>query len=277
MEELVGSFFCEWTEALADPDRLKVFSQFSNTTDTLDGTEKVLERQQRRPVHWPKDSTTYDFRGQAWTSLTWQPMARVEQFVDAATGSSLAVKRGDTQLALFKVKGRYYATQQMCPHKRAFVLSDGLIGDDYKTDSLWISCPLHKRNYTLSGPAAGDPAPSSDGKDSAGKCSNDETVNIAVFPVEARDDGNVYVKLPPVEELDGVLGTSKWMVKESETEAVVAKDFEVVDRKYNFKGRKGVLMSSAQSHLEGGLGAPRKAEAILAGGERKEGGGGLDW
>jgi nitrite reductase (NAD(P)H) len=286
MEELVGSFFCEWTEALADPDRLKVFSQFSNTPETLESTEKVVERLQSRPVHWPKDSTTYDFRAHPWTALTWQPMARVEQFVDAATGSSLAVKRGDTQLALFKVRGRYYATQQMCPHKRAFVLSDGLIGDDYKTDSLWISCPLHKRNYTLSGPAAGDPSPSpSDGKDSAGKCSNDDAVNIAVFPVEAREDGNVYVKLPPVDELDGVLGTAKWMVKGSETEAVVARDFEGVDRKYNFRGRKGVLMSSAHSHLEGGKGAPGKAEGILRGAERGVvtvgggggGGGGLEW
>jgi hypothetical protein len=67
------------------------------------------------------------------------------------------------------------------------------------------------------------------------------------------------------------------MVRESETEGVVAKDFEQLDRKFNMKGRKGVLMSSAQSHLPGGLGAPAKAKAILAGGESGKGGGGLDW
>jgi nitrite reductase (NAD(P)H) len=75
------------------------------------------------------------------------------------------------------------------------------------------------------------------------------------------------------------LGTEKWKVKESETEAVVAKDFEVVDKKYNFKGRKGVLMSSHQSHLEGGKGADGKAAAILRGAEKAVAaeGGSLEW
>ena len=49
--------------------------------------------------------------------------------MDIETGSSQTVKRGDTQLAVFKVKGKYYASQQMCPHRRAFALSDGLIGE----------------------------------------------------------------------------------------------------------------------------------------------------
>ena len=125
----------------------------------------------------------------------------------------MAVKRGDTQLAIFKVKGKYYASQQMCPHKRAFVLSDGLIGDDNK-DKIWISCPLHKRNYNLKG-------------ENAGKCNNDESVNIAMFPVEAREDGLVYVKLPPVEELDGVLGTEKWRIKKEGEQ----NPFESLDKK----------------------------------------------
>ena len=49
-----------------------------------------------------------------WTSLSWQPLARCDQFSDASTGSSLPIKRGDTQLAIFKVKGQYFCTQQMC-------------------------------------------------------------------------------------------------------------------------------------------------------------------
>jgi nitrite reductase/ring-hydroxylating ferredoxin subunit len=55
----------------------------------------------------------------------------------------------DTQLAIFKVRGKYYCTQQMCPHKRAFVLSDGLTGEDIKTNKLWVSCPFHKRNFDI--------------------------------------------------------------------------------------------------------------------------------
>ncbi|KAF2159615.1 hypothetical protein M409DRAFT_29934 [Zasmidium cellare ATCC 36951] len=256
MEELVGSFFCEWTETLKNPKRMEIFNQFGNSKDSLDGIEKVQERDQSRPAHWPKESVKEDFRGAKWSSLSWQPLARCDQFNDSPTGSSVPVKRGDTQLAIFKVKGKYYATQQMCPHKRAFVLSDGLIGEDMKANKLWVSCPLHKRNYSING-------------EEAGKCGNDDQVNIATFPVEAREDGMVYVKLPPVEELDGVLGTEKWKVKKDETETEGT--FDVLDKKFKMKGRKPF----AASHLANGLGEQGKAQAILAGGER--GSGGLDW
>lgn len=260
MEEIVGSFFCEWTETLNNPKKMALFKQFGNSDEYVDGMDMVPERTQTRPAHWAKESATQDFRGTQWSTLAWQPLARSDQFVDTETGSSLPVKRGDTQLAIFKVKGKYYCTQQMCPHKRAFVLSDGLIGEDYKTDKLWVSCPLHKRNYSMKG-------------DDAGKCGNDETVNIATFPVEARDDGMVYVKLPPVDELDGVLGTAKWKVTKEETEA--EPEFAKLDARLakTQKGRKGVQAS----HLSKGLGAEGKARAILAGGERGTGGGGMDW
>jgi nitrite reductase (NAD(P)H) len=255
MEDLVGTFFCEWTEVLQDPEKRKMFTQFGNTDETIDTISKVDERGQQRPAMWPKESIKEDFRGTKWSELSWQPLAKSEQFADTETGSSLAVKRGDTQLAIFKVKGVYYATQQMCPHKRAFVLSDGLIGDDYQTDKLWVSCPNHKRNFELKG-------------ENAGKCGNDDEVNIATFPVEARDDGHVYVKLPPVEELDAVLGTEKFKIgKENEDEP-----YKNLDKKTKFlKGRK----SKNVSHLPNGMGEAAKAQAILAGGEREVGG--MEW
>ncbi|KAK0908045.1 hypothetical protein LTR91_005810 [Friedmanniomyces endolithicus] len=256
MEDLVGSFFCEWTEVLKSPEKMKLFSQFGNTDEEVETVELVEDRSQHRPAMWPKGVVTEDFKGKKWTSLSWQPLAKSEQFFDTPTGSSLAVKRGDTQLAIFKVKGQYYASQQMCPHRRAFVLSDGLIGDDGKTDKLWVSCPIHKRNYELKGAEAG-------------KCGNDENVSIATFPVEAREDGLVYVKLPPVEELDGVLGTEKYKVRREETET---HDFDAVDKKLKtMKGRKAIQAS----HLENGLGEETKARKILSGGER--GSQGIDW
>ncbi|KAJ9619168.1 hypothetical protein H2203_008497 [Taxawa tesnikishii (nom. ined.)] len=257
MEDLVGSYFDEWAEVLKSPERRALFSQFANTDEGAESVEPIVERGQTRPAYWAKDSVTEDFRGMKdkWTSLSWQPLAKTEQFSDAATGSSVAVKRGDTQLAIFKVKGQYYCTQQMCPHKRAFVLSDGLIGDDMKNNKLWVSCPYHKRNYELNG-------------QEAGKCGNDESVNIATFPVEAREDGNVYVKLPPVEELDGVLGTEKWKVKKEETND----PFETLDKKLKMKGRK----PWEGSHLPNGLGEKAMAKKILTGGERDRNGG-MDW
>jgi nitrite reductase (NAD(P)H) len=75
---------------------------------------------------------------------------KADWFMDIETESSQIVKRGDTHLAVFKVKGRYYAGQQMCPHRRAFALSDGLVGEtgpDCKDSKLCISCPVHKRNF----------------------------------------------------------------------------------------------------------------------------------
>jgi nitrite reductase (NAD(P)H) len=266
MQDLVGSFFCEWTEALKSPEKLELFSQFGNTDDSAEWVDKVEDRGQRRPAYWPKESVQEDFRGHQWSEMAWQPLARTDQFSEsAATGSSLAVKRGDTQLAIFKVRGRYYASQQMCPHKRAFVLADGLIGEDVANEDpekrkLWVSCPYHKRNYTLGGPEAG-------------KCSNDENVNIATFPCEARENGLVYVKLPPVEELDALLGTERWRVKKEETEK--ESPFARLDEKLGrmeMKGRKGVQVS----HLSNGLGEKGKAEKILRGGE-KDGINGIEW
>ena len=67
----------------------------------------------------------------------------------------------------------------------------------------------------------------------AGRCSNDESMNIATFPVEERSDGWIYLKLPPVEELDSLLGTQRWKIKKEES----TDPFQKVDKKY--KGMRG--------------------------------------
>ena len=221
MQELVGTFFDEWKEAIEDPERLKKFAQFDNTTDTIENMEVELDRGQQRPVYWATESVKEDFKNTKWTSLSWQPIIEASHFKGAdfaPNGISATIKRGDTQLAIFRVKGKWLASQQMCPHKRQFVLSDGLIGD--KDDQLWVSCPFHKRNFELNG-------------EQAGRCQNDEEVSIATFPVEEREDGMVYLKLPPVHELDGVLGTKKWMVKKGESGA---HPFEKLDRRLGADG-----------------------------------------
>jgi len=257
MQDLIGTFFCEWTETLKNPAARSQFKQFANTDETLDVVETVQDRGQSRPANWvPGIQATDDFRGTKWTSLSWQPIVEASRFADSPTGASHPVKRGDTQLAIFKIKGAWYATQQMCPHKRTFALSQGLIGDDAATDKVWVSCPYHKRNYELKGA-------------DAGKCGNDEKVNIATFPAEARDDGWVYVKLPPVEELDAVLGTKRWMVRAQETQDPYVK----LDKKLGFRGKK----VNEGSHFEGGKGETGMANEILAGGGDDRGAKGIDW
>lgn len=254
MEELVGKFFDEWTEAISDPVKRKQFQQFANTKETLETMETEEDRGQQRPVYWAKESAKEDFKNTKWTSLTWQPIIEASHFAGADTapnGISANIKRGDTQLAIFRVKGKYFCTQQMCPHKRAFALSDGLIGDDSKNNKLWVSCPYHKRNFELSG-------------EQAGRCTNDEEVSIATFPVEEREDGMVYLKLPPVGELDAVLGTKKWMVKKGESGEEPFKTLDArLGGKPNGVGMKGRKPWNG-THLKG--------RAIRVGGEDN-----IDW
>lgn len=215
MQELVGSFFDEWAEAIKSPAIAAKFKQFQNTDAGVDSVEVEQERGQTRPVFWAKDSATEDFKGMGgkWSSTSWQPVIEASYFDGAdelPNGISANIKRGDTQLAVWRFRGRFYAAQQMCPHKRAFVLSDGLLGqsprekepgDDDASPPPWISCPHHKRNFDLG----------------SGSCSNDAALSIATFPVQARPDGMLYLELPPVEELDAALGTSRWMVRRGES------------------------------------------------------------
>ena len=206
MSELVGTWYDEWEVALKDPVKRAQFKQFKNTEERSEQIELVKDRGQTRPANWPKESVTEDFRGYKWTLMDWEKVCKVDDLRHSAAGGSFAIKRGDTQLAIFYVEGKgYYATQQMCPHKRAFVLSDGIIGDDPGSPSPFVSCPMHKRNYSLT----------ADKDAGGGKCLNDEAVSIATFPIEARGD-EIWLKLPPEDELDSVLGTSRWRVKKSE-------------------------------------------------------------
>lgn len=238
MDDLVASYFCEWTETIRNLKRRKVFQQFANTDECVENVEVIQERDQQRPTYWPKNSATEDFRGHSWSDLSWQPIVKTSHFSDEPPQiSSANVKRGDTQLAVFKIKGKYYSTQQMCPHKRAFVLSDGLIGDD-DAGRYWVSCPYHKRNFDLNG-------------EQAGRCGNDESVDIATFPAEERPDGWVYLKLPPVEELDSILGTEKWKVKKAE----MRDPFEKVDRKY-YRGMRGKKVHEVGGHSRSARCAP---------------------
>ncbi|KAK2044189.1 nitrite reductase [Colletotrichum somersetense] len=262
MQELVDSFFDEWAEAIRDPAIAAKFRQFDNTDEAVENMEVEVERGQARPVYWAPEPAREDFKGLTgrWTSTTWQPVLPAAHFSGAdetPNGISATVKRGDTQLAVWRVRGRYYATQQMCPHKRQFALSDGLIGeavagggaetcdDAEKPDSAcssangtngtngangdagprqrrsapWVSCPYHKRNFDLAD----------------GSCSNDGELSIATFDAEERADGLVYLRLPPVEELDAALGTARWKVRKGEAGA---SPFEGLDRKINFKGHR---------------------------------------
>ncbi|KAJ8585502.1 nitrite reductase [Rhizopogon salebrosus TDB-379] len=208
MTELVGTYADEWKAVVDDPARKLQFRQFVNTDERRPQTEVIKERGQERPADWPKESLPAKLHESAIVTpkseWEWRNLATVHDLTpntDATT--SAAVKYGDSQLAIFHIPKRgYFATQQMCPHKRAFVLDHGIVGDDLD-GNLYVSCPLHKRNFRLTD----------------GKCLNDEDFSIIPFDVKQEGD-NLLVLLPDSDKLDAAIGTSKWMVKQAAAELV---------------------------------------------------------
>ncbi|GAA5872094.1 hypothetical protein JCM8547_003101 [Rhodosporidiobolus lusitaniae] len=208
MDNLIGTYKDEWAAAIQDPEVRKTFKQFANTDERRLNSELITERGQQRPADWPKN-----FPGQRFTDASiptprsqWKyvKLATVDDLAPNEEGTtSCAVRYGeDTQLAVFHVPKRgYFATQQMCPHKRAFILEHGIIGDD-ANGALYVSCPLHKRNFRLDN----------------GECLNDEEYKILAFDVR-EENGDLLVQLPPGEELDALIGSSKWMVRKAHAEA----------------------------------------------------------
>ncbi|KAK1774461.1 Rieske [2Fe-2S] iron-sulfur domain-containing protein [Copromyces sp. CBS 386.78] len=217
MQELVDSYFDEWAEAINNPAMQERFKQFANTDEGQPPMEVEIDRGQERPVMWPREdeggSAKADFKG--------------------LRDKCASIKRGDTQLAVWRIKGKkYYAFQQMCPYSRTFALSDGLVGP-----SPYISCPFHKQNFSLT----------------SGFCKNNSELSIATFDVEEREDGMVYIKLPPVEELDRELGTKKWMVEKGEAGDGQFGDLDDLNKRKGMEGKKGRRGGEAR-HQRGGKG-----------------------
>jgi hypothetical protein len=87
--------------------------------------------------------------------------------------------------------------------KRAYVLEHGLIGET--NGQLYVSCPLHKRNFSLD----------------TGDCKNDDEYKILAFDVK-EENGDLLVQLPPSDELDALIGSSRWMVRKAKSAAASA-------------------------------------------------------
>ncbi|RIK80553.1 MAG: nitrite reductase (NAD(P)H) small subunit [Planctomycetota bacterium] len=101
------------------------------------------------------------------------------------------IKYGDVQIAVynFTSRGEWYACQNMCPHKNAFVLSRGILGAQGETPK--IACPLHKKTYSLA----------------SGACLSGEDLAVKVFPVRVVR-GEVFLLLPRRQQLDALLATN---------------------------------------------------------------------
>ncbi len=204
MQHLVDTYHDEWAEVVKDPEKRKMFKQFVNTDEnqTRQETIEFIDmRGQLRPADWPAD-------GQPQTN--WQPpkddifsrseksWIKVGDVTDFPKNAAGAILYGDTQLAVFnnEKRGEWYCTQNMCPHKQAFVLSQGMIGDANGTPK--VACPLHKKTFDLN---TGSEI--------------DGDLQIITFDTKI-DNGDVLVHLPSVEEVDAILGTNGLRVQKSD-------------------------------------------------------------
>lgn len=104
---------------------------------------------------------------------TWFEVGKVSDFPE---NSGACIKYKTKQIAVFNFTrtSKWYACQNLCPHKLEMVLSLGMIGD--KEGIAKVACPMHKKNFSLE-----------DGSNIGG-----EDLKIAVYPVKI-EKGNVYI------------------------------------------------------------------------------------
>lgn len=204
MQHLVDSYHDEWAEVVKSPERRKKFKQFVNTDDNQlrdDVIEFVDMRGQLRPADWPADGqsqTNWQSPGQDIFANSEKKWIAVGKTSDFPKNAAAAILYGDTQLAVFNnaKRGEWYVTQNMCPHKQAFVLSQGMIGDAAGTPK--VACPLHKKNFDL---------------ETGAEIGGD--LEIITFDVKVEGD-DVLVELPSTDEVDAILGTNGLRVTKSD-------------------------------------------------------------
>ncbi|MBX2877750.1 MAG: nitrite reductase small subunit NirD [Saprospiraceae bacterium] len=76
----------------------------------------------------------------------WYEVAPVNQF---PKNGGVCVKYKGMQIAVFYFarQGRWYACQNLCPHKLEMVLSRGLLGEENGVPK--VACALHKKTFSL--------------------------------------------------------------------------------------------------------------------------------
>jgi len=182
MQKLVDTYSCEWSGVVRDPSKRALFRHFANDPRGDDTVRFVPERGQRRPdVALHRVDPIADVRRLPIVRREW---VRVASVADVPRDGGIAVRHGNAQVAVFHLaaRGEWYATQNLCPHKRQMVLARGIVGDESGAPK--VACPLHKKTFDLN----------------TGACLSGESLEIATFPVRV-ERGEVWVELPPVDEM----------------------------------------------------------------------------
>jgi NAD(P)H-dependent nitrite reductase small subunit len=209
--------------------------------------EFVDIRGQKRPADWPKD-------GQPQT--LWKPPAddvfanSPKSWVKVGTLSNFQpdvgtpILYGETQLAVFnnEKRGEWYCTQNMCPHKQAFVLSQGIMGDAAGTPK--VACPLHKKQFDLN----------------SGAELGEGELQIITFLVKL-EGNDVFVELPSAEEVDAILGTSGLRVQKSDCIDIAGDALKVPTKGDVSKMKSGQSARARATILNAKVGNSTEAES----------------
>ena len=101
--------------------------------------------------------------------ISWIKVGSVNDFPENA---GACIKHNSRQIAVyhFTRTQKWYACQNLCPHKMEMVLSRGMIGS--ADDLPKVACPMHKKTFSLK----------------TGKGLSDEDYSISVYPVKVEGD-----------------------------------------------------------------------------------------
>lgn len=103
----------------------------------------------------------------------WHKAAKIEDF---PRNGGASIYYYGLQIAVFNFtrSNKWYATQNLCPHKQQMILSRGMIGSQGEEPK--VACPFHKKTFSVK----------------SGKNLNGSECDLATYPVKV-EDGYVYV------------------------------------------------------------------------------------
>lgn len=99
----------------------------------------------------------------------WYDAAKTTDFPENG-GACIQYKGKQIAIFNFTREGKWYACQNLCPHKMEMVLSRGMIGDAQGIPK--VACPMHKKTFSLEN----------------GKNLNGNLKAIATYPVKIEND-----------------------------------------------------------------------------------------
>ena len=109
--------------------------------------------------------------------IEWRPICKLHD-VPENEGVCAWVEGKQIAIYNFKAIGKWFASENKCPHKMQEILSRGILGTTGENYEPKIACPFHKKTFSLE----------------TGKCLSGDELSIKIYPVMIEDDF-IYVGL----------------------------------------------------------------------------------